>query len=297
MSISFTPYPIEMEAGYIYTDLVQIDPDAGSSSLTYPYAIYGPSSIDEYGHYIYSVAVYNFMASMMYGNTSGLKYGLVRFNIWDNLQPPSDLTATGIASKKVYLTWTNAPASHGTMIRRSSSGYPATVSSGTLVYMGNASAINDSNGLESVTRYYYRAWAYVNGSTYYSRFFDDAYTSTLPGGEYPGPAVPIIDINTSPEWWYSNLSCADSNIPFREEFITAANKIGCSPCVLITAAAVAVTMAVSVGVFLFVGSIALSFFVGLGMLIGALLTGAVPLWVVLIYGLLGISTYYVLRRA
>jgi hypothetical protein len=163
--------------------------------------------------------------------------------------------------------------------------------------MGNASVTNDISGLEPGTRYYYRAWAYVNGSTYYSRFFDDTYTSTLPSGEYSGPAVPIIEVNTSPEWWYSNLSCSGSNIPFKEEFMTAANKIGCSPCVLITAAAVAITMSVSVGVFLFIGSIALSFFVGLGMLIGALLTGAVPLWVVLIYALLGISTYYVLRRA
>jgi hypothetical protein len=229
----------------------------------------------------------------MVGN---LSYHLIRYNLYGYMFPPTDLTATGVTSKKIYLTWTNAPSTDGTMIRRSESGYPANTDSGTMVYIGNGSTAYDS-GLSVSTRYYYRAWSYINGSITYSSFYDDAYTSTLPGGEYPGPAVPIIDVNTSPEWWYSNLSCSGSNIPFKEEFMTAANKIGCSPCVLITAAAVAITMSVSVGVFLFIGSIALSFFVGLGMLIGALLTGAVPLWVVLIYALLGISTYYVLRRA
>ena len=212
-----------------------------------------------------------------------------------SISPPTNLSVYANSSSKISLTWVNAFGPDGTIIRRNVYWYPTDPTDGVLVYVGSNASFEDT-GLNSSTRYYYRAWSYRIGDVY-SDLYDSANVSTLGSGEYPGPAVPIIDVNTSPEWWYSNLSCVDSNIPFKEEFMTAANKIGCSPCVLITAAAVAITMAVSVGVFLFVGSIALSFFVGLGMLIGALLTGAIPLWVVLIYGLLGISTYYVLRRA
>jgi hypothetical protein len=228
---------------------------------------------------------------------SGLHTFIGGFTYYDlTIDPPTDLTASANSSSKIFLTWTPASGVNGTVIRRSLSSYPATTNSGTLVYMGNASTTYD-DGLTASTRYYYRAWSYINGSIIYSVFYDDAYTSTLGSGEYPGPAVPIIIVNTSPGWWYGNLSCLTGNIPFQAEFVTAANKIGCSPCVLITAAAVAITMAVSVGVFLFVGSIALSFLVGIGMLVGAMLTGAVPLWILLVYALLGISTYYVLRRA
>ena len=233
------------------------------------------------------------VANNEHGNTSS---DIWSFTVGVAPPPPTGLTATALTNSRIYLEWTPAIGVNGTAIRRSTGGYPATTDSGTLVYFGNASSCYD-NELNVSTRYYYRAWSYELGSINYSVFYDDAYATTYTGGQYTGPAVPIIVINTSPGWWYGNLSCLTGNIPFQAEFITAANKIGCSPCVLITAAAVAITMAVSVGVFLFVGSIALAFIVGLGMLVGAMLTGAVPLWILLVYALLGVSTYYVLRRA
>ena len=125
--------------------IIQIDPSAGSESLSYPYKLYGPASIDNSGDYVYSVSL-GINMSVRSPAPSG-EYRLVRFYMWGNgssLPPPTDLTATGVTSKKIYLTWTPAPEATGTMIRRSANGYPATVDSGTLVYMGSGDTVNDS---------------------------------------------------------------------------------------------------------------------------------------------------------
>ena len=209
--------------------------------------------------------------------------------------PPSDLIATANSSSKMFLTWTKADGVTGTAVRRSLSAYPATTDSGTLVYMGSASSAYDSN-LSSATRYYYRAWSYVNGSIVYSTLFDDAYATTLYPGTYSGGNESVIVIDIPMEDWYGNYSCA-GNIPMREEFLKAAQKIGCSPCVLIIGVVAALSTGISVSIFLFSGSLVFAFLAGLIVLVGGYWVGALPVWILMIYFLLGISIYFVLRRA
>ena len=160
---------------------------------------------------------------------------------------------------------------------------------------GSASSAYDSN-LSSATRYYYRAWSYVNGSIVYSTLFDDAYATTLYSGTYSGGNESVIVINISPIDWYGDFNCLN-NIPLRDEFYKASQKIGCSPCVLVIGVIAALATGISVSIFLFSGSLVFAFLAGLVVLVGGYWVGSLPVWILMVYTLLGISLYFVLRRA
>lgn len=72
---------------------------------------------------------------------------------------PTDFTITQIGDTIVHITWTMGDRANTTIIRGSSTGYPATVTSGYLVYSGNETyVVVDSLNLDTAT-YYYRAWS------------------------------------------------------------------------------------------------------------------------------------------
>lgn len=215
----------------------------------------------------------------------------------ESITEPSGLVAASNSSSSMFVTWIKPPTVTGVIVRCSTDGYPSDRNSGTLVYMG-ANASVTQTGLPSGTKYYYRAWSYYteDGETSYSTLYDDTYATTLYPGTYSGGNESIIVIDMPMEDWYGNSSCA-GNIPMRAEFLKAAQKIGCSPCVLIIGVVAALSTGISVSIFLFSGSLVFAFLAGLVVLVGGYWVGALPVWILMIYFLLGISLYFVLRRA
>ena len=91
---------------------------------------------------------------------------------------PSNLNAQNPTSSSISLSWTKGSTSDYTMIRRSTSGYPTSATSGTQAYYGTGTSATDSS-LSSGQIYYYRAWAYSSSSGQYSSGYasDSEYTS------------------------------------------------------------------------------------------------------------------------
>lgn len=82
-------------------------------------------------------------------------------------EPPGSFNATWPTSSTVNLFWEMGAGSDQTIIRRSTSGYPTSPTSGVLVYEGSGEEYLDM-GLNPETRYYYSAWAYNTESELYS---------------------------------------------------------------------------------------------------------------------------------
>ena len=72
---------------------------------------------------------------------------------------PTDFEITQITLSSVNITWTMGTAANITIVRYSTSGYPFTVSDGSLAYSGNLTyvVVEDLN-LDEYT-YYFRAWS------------------------------------------------------------------------------------------------------------------------------------------
>ena len=90
--------------------------------------------------------------------------------------PPSLFTATA-GNTEVSLTWTKGTGAVNTMVRFSTSSYPASPTSGTQVYF-NTGTTTTHTGLTNGTTYYYSAWSWANNT--YSTRVTDAATPTAP---------------------------------------------------------------------------------------------------------------------
>ena len=79
---------------------------------------------------------------------------------------------------EVDLTWTKGAGADKTMIRRSTSSYPSSPTSGTQVYYDTGTSHTDA-GLSNGTTYYYSAWSWAN-ATYSTNRATDWATPTAP---------------------------------------------------------------------------------------------------------------------
>ncbi|RLF51328.1 MAG: hypothetical protein DRN24_05155, partial [Thermoplasmata archaeon] len=83
---------------------------------------------------------------------------------------PADITnfdAKEPTPTSINISWTKGSGGDKTVIRRSTSGYPASPTDGVEVYNGTGTWYNDT-GLAPNTVYYYSAWAYDSDSGYFS---------------------------------------------------------------------------------------------------------------------------------
>ena len=85
---------------------------------------------------------------------------------------PTSLTNTSQLSTAIGLSWSKGTGALNTIVRYSTSTYPADYSSGTLAYNSTGTSTTVSS-LTSETQYYFRAWSFASGSSAYS----DSYSS------------------------------------------------------------------------------------------------------------------------
>jgi hypothetical protein len=101
--------------------------------------------------------------------------------------PPTTFTATA-GNTEVDLTWAKGTGADKTMIRRSTSSYPTSPTSGTQVYYNTGTSHTDT-GLTNGTTYYYAAWSWANDVYSSTRATDTATPSA--------PAAPTATTNAA----------------------------------------------------------------------------------------------------
>ena len=115
---------------------------------------------------------------------------------------PTSLTATAHTKNSASLSWTKGTGADRTVIRYSTTGYPATPTSGSLAYNGTDSSTTVS-GLSNGQIHYFRAWAYSSDSGL-SQFSDGSDDVT----EYTNPGDPSALNAYGPTYNSINLSWA-----------------------------------------------------------------------------------------
>jgi len=101
---------------------------------------------------------------------------------------PTDFTVTTLGYASIKLDWTQGVDATHTIIRSDTSGYPATVFSGTLVCNSTGTTFTDID-LNPNIRYYYRAWSYSDVLLNYSFLYNESWNHT-------GPSIPTGVIGT-----------------------------------------------------------------------------------------------------
>jgi len=95
-------------------------------------------------------------------NSNGTAHGSDKTFLTKPYEPTS-LTATSDSDSSISLSWTKGDGADKTVIVRKTEDYPANVTDGTVIYNDTGTSYTDS-GLSAGTKYYYRAWSYVEDS-------------------------------------------------------------------------------------------------------------------------------------
>jgi hypothetical protein len=140
------------------------------------------TSITSYSQAISSLTIsttYHYRAVVRY-NTSSYAYGsdtTLTTTGTVTLGAPTGLTASR-STGQIVLSWTKGSNAVNTMVRRSTTTYPSTISDGVQVYFGTGSGVTDT-GLTDTQGYYYSAWSEKDGS--YTSTYATAYVAPLGG--------------------------------------------------------------------------------------------------------------------
>lgn len=118
-----------------------------------------------------------------------------------NPNPAYGVSATP-GNTEVVLAWTKGTGADKTMVRSSTTGYPATPTDGTQVYFDTGSGETDG-GLANGTTYYYSIWSYATEGGLEDYSLDRVTTSATPAA--PALATVITDAATS-------VGVSDANI-------------------------------------------------------------------------------------
>ncbi|MBA7641559.1 hypothetical protein ES703_49244 [subsurface metagenome] len=97
---------------------------------------------------------------------------------YTNPGDPSALDALNPSATTIDLSWAKGTGSDTTMIRRKVGSYPDSKTDGQQAYFDTGVTTQDS-GLDPITTYYYRAWAYDSDSGYYSDSYSQDSETTL----------------------------------------------------------------------------------------------------------------------
>lgn len=147
-------------------------------------------SFEDEPNYVYSIHSQNTTRIYFYydnGTTFQNQVGFITKPYY-----PTSLLATAVQPNILNLTWTNSTigdyTNHSVLIRYKTTGYPSSITDGTLLC--NESKYNNytMTGVEADTSYYFSAWTYVNasGSPSYSAWSTSYATEigSLSGGTY-----------------------------------------------------------------------------------------------------------------
>jgi hypothetical protein len=122
---------------------------------------------------------YHYRAVVRYG-TSSYAYGsdaTLTTTGTVTLGAPTGLMTTRSAGQ-IVLSWTKGSNAVNTMVRRSTTTYPSTISDGVQVYFGTGTSITDT-GLTDTQGYFYSVWSEKDGS--YTSTYVTAYVAPLGG--------------------------------------------------------------------------------------------------------------------
>ncbi len=102
----------------------------------------------------------------MVKNAVGVVYGS-EVHFLTKPDAPSSFAATVNGTISLDFTWTKGTGAQRTMVRRSTTGFPASVTDGVQVYFDTGTGFTDT-GLTHGAMYYYAAWSEVTGSQQWS---------------------------------------------------------------------------------------------------------------------------------
>ena len=122
---------------------------------------------------------YHFRAVMRY-STASYVYGsdtTLTTTGTVTLGAPTGLTATR-STGQIAISWSKGSNAINTMVRRSTTTYPSTISDGVQVYFGTGASVNDT-GLTDTQGYYYSAWSEL--SSLYSSSYATVYSAPTTG--------------------------------------------------------------------------------------------------------------------
>lgn len=124
------------------------------------------------------------------------------------LSPPTSFSGTR-GDTTITLSWSKDAEADNTLVRRSTSGYPTSVSFGTQVYFGTDSSVIDT-GLSNSQAYYYSAWSERDGE--YSTSYATTYIA--PAGIGAGILPPPDSL------WIANVKVFESYQTHGDQLIT-----------------------------------------------------------------------------
>ena len=129
---------------------------------------------------------------------------------------PSGFTSTIISTSQINLSWTKGSGAYYTMVRRSTSGYPTSPTSGTQVYYDTGTSFSDT-GLTGGTTYYYSAWSRAYEEGYYQ--YSDSYAQTSASTPQPCSALNYPTDKWQRVWYtYDGACLGDGPNETAEEF-------------------------------------------------------------------------------
>ncbi len=114
---------------------------------------------------------------------------------WNIPLAPTGFTAATIGSNQINLTWNKGSYADYTRIQRRTTGYPMSISDGTLVYNDTGSSYPHT-GLSVNTTYYYRAWSWNTTSKTWSTTNASVFNSTWAGPLAP-PSLSTTTVSTT----------------------------------------------------------------------------------------------------
>jgi hypothetical protein len=114
-------------------------------------------------------------------------------------EPPTNLNSGAMTYTSVEVTWTAGTHAAQTMLRYSTTGYPASPASGTEAYFNTGTSVTVDTLTPGAT-YYFKAWSWVSGSDVWSSSGAQL-TLSLPVPSPESLKAKAIDSHTINLWW------------------------------------------------------------------------------------------------
>jgi len=207
---------------------------------------------------------------------------------------PTDFRAKAISHTTINLEWTKT--GDQTMVRYKQGGYPIDRADGDLAYFGAASTASVS-GLSVARTYYFRAWSWRDGNIWADGYASDAATTLgvvdPTQEEEPG----MVLTPTQPSTWFQVPSgAALTKLPLYDNFVAFADSYGIPQGTMWFNVVILLTIVAGAITYLKVRSPVVTVFVAGFTIVACTMLGMAPLWILLVYALLGGGLIYVTHR-
>lgn len=208
---------------------------------------------------------------------------------------PSNFLAKTSSYDTIDLTWT--PQGDYTDVYYKLGGYPEDRNDGTRIYFGTGTSYSHSD-LSPGTTYFYRAWSWKSGDVWSDDYVEDAttttseYAPTEPGGvdesNLPDPEAPT-------NWWSAPTGVNLADWPFFAIVEDAADGMGIPSGTIWLLISAIIVMVFTIVAWSLTGSLMWTLISSGVAITVTSAVGICPLWILLIYIVMGGSMAYILR--